>query len=164
MRLASWLATADMGEKTLTDSLEARLDAIESRFACMDLVHTYARLIRSDQPEGISALFAEDGVFEGRNGEPDRPEYTVMFHDEGRAGIHAHMMPMKGNLHPLPLIHNLSIEVDGDTAKGNCVMEAQIYKGEHKVIGEYHDSFRRIDGKWYFAARIYTVFRGGSTI
>lgn len=148
----------------MADSLEQRLDVMESRLACMDLVHTYARLIRSDQPEGIAALFTEDGTFEGRNGHPDKPEFTQIFRDEGRAAVDAHMLPMKGKPHPIPLIHNLSIEIDGDTARGNCVMEAQIYGTEIKVKGEYHDSFRRVDGKWLFASRVYTVFRGDSTL
>lgn len=142
----------------------SELDAILSRFACTDLVNTYARLIRSDQPEGIAALFTEDGIFEGRNGEPDKPDFTQMFRDEGRAAVDAHMRPMKGQAHPIPLIHNLSIEVDGDTARGNCVMEAQIYGTQIKVKGEYHDTFRRVDGTWLFASRVYTVFRGDSNL
>lgn len=145
-------------------TVEQKLDALESRLACMDLVHTYARLIRSDQPEGIAALFTEDGTFEGRNGHPDKPEFSLMFRDEGREAVNAHMMPMKGKPHPVPLIHNLSIEVQGDTAKGNCVMEAQIYGSQTKIKGEYNDSFRRVGGKWLFASRVYTVFRGDSTL
>ena len=148
----------------MADSLEKRIDIVESRLACTDLVHTYARLIRSDQPEGIAALFTEDGTFEGRNGHPDNPEFTVMFSDKGRAAVDAHMKPMKGHPHPVPLIHNLTIEVDGDSARGNCVMEAQIYGTQTKVKGEYHDSFRRVDGKWLFASRVYTIFRGDSNL
>ena len=148
----------------MADGLERRLDAIESRLACTDLIHAYARFIRSDRPEGVAALFAPDGTFEGRNGHPDSAEFSVMFRDEGREAVNAHMMPMKGNAHPVPLIHNLTIDVDGDTATGNCVMEAQIYGHDTKVIGEYNDSFRRIDGKWYFASRVYTVFRKASTL
>ncbi len=146
------------------DSLARRLDAIESRNACTDLVHGYARYIRSDRPEEISTLFAPDGTFEGRNGHPDSNEFTVMFRDEGREAVHAHMMPMKGNPHPVPMIHNLSVEVDGDKATGNCVMAARIYGTDTKVTGEYNDCFRRIDGRWYFASRVYTVFRKASTL
>ena len=145
-------------------SLEQRIDIIESRTACADLVHSYARFIRSDRPELISTLFAPEGIFECRNGHPDSDEFTVMFSDKGRDAVHAHMTPMKGHPHPVPLIHNLSIEIDGDTARGNCVMEAQIYGTANKIIGEYNDSIRRIDGKWYFAARVYTVFRKASTL
>jgi SnoaL-like domain len=145
-------------------TLEQRLDALESRHACTDLVHQYARLIRSDRPGEVADLFLPDGTFEGRNGHPDNAEYTVMFRDDSREGVRAHMQPNQGKPHPVPLIHNLSITVDGDSATGNAVMEAQIYGAETKIIGEYNDTFRRVDGTWYFAARIYTVFRGASNI
>lgn len=144
-------------------TIEQRLDVIEARNACTDLVHRYARLIRCDRPDEVADLFLQDGTFEGRNGHPDQAEFTVMFRDEGREGVRAHMLPNKGKPHPVPLIHNLSIEVEGDSATGNAVMEAQIYGSETKIIGEYHDEFRRVDGAWYFASRIYTVFRGASS-
>jgi SnoaL-like domain len=165
--LLSWLATAQAGEGIMTqggDALARRIDEIESRLACTDLVHAYARFIRSDQPEMASTLFVPEGTFEVRDGHPDRPEFTVRSHNASRAEIHAHLAPNKGKPHPVPLIHNLSIEVDGDTARGNCVMEAQIYGSQVKVKGEYHDSFRREGGKWYFTARTYTIFSGDSSI
>lgn len=143
---------------------EQRLDVIESRLACADLVHEYARLIRSDRPDEVAALFTHDGTFECRNGHPDSAEHTVMFHNHSRAEIHAHMAANKGKPHPVPLIHNLSIKVAGDTAAGNAVMEAQIYGQDTRIIGEYHDLFRREGGKWYFASRIYTIFRGASSL
>jgi SnoaL-like domain len=145
-------------------SLEARLEALEARQACTDLVHTYARLIRSDLPDEVADLFTPGGSFEVRNGHPDKPECTVMFRDEGREGIRAHILANKEKLHPVPLIHNLSITVDGEMASGNAVMEAHIYGSDAKVIGEYCDTFQRLDGKWHFAVRIYTVFRAASTI
>jgi hypothetical protein len=145
-------------------SLEQRLDAIESRTACADLVHAYARFIRSDQPDQVAALFTADGTFEVRDGHPDRPEFTVRSHNMGREEVHAHLAPTRGKLHPVPLIHNLSIAVDGDNAQGNCVMEAQIYGADIKVKGEYHDVFRRIDGRWYFAARTFTIFSADSSL
>lgn len=73
-------------------------------------------------------------------------------------------MSGKGKAHPIPLIHNLTVEVAGDTASANCVMEATVYGTTHKVMGEYHDTFRRVDGAWRFASRTYTIFRGGSSV
>ena len=145
-------------------SLEERIDAIESRTACADLVHGYARFIRSDQPDKVADLFAPDGTFEVRDGHPDKPEFTVRSRNANRAEVHAHLAPNKGKPHPVPLIHNLSIAVDGDTARGNCVMAARIYGTDIKVTGEYHDSFRRIDGRWYFASRVYTIFSAASSV
>ncbi len=145
-------------------SLEARLDAIEARTAIAELTHTYARFIRSDQTDMVATLFTADGSFELREGHPDKPEFTVKYRLEGRESIHTQMAHNKGSAHPVPLVHNLIVAIDGDTAVGNCVMEAQIYGSAHKVIGEYHDSFRRVDGKWRFAARIYTMYSAASQV
>lgn len=145
-------------------TLEQRFDETESRAAIAELVHRYARFIRHDEPEGVSTLFTPDGTFEVRDGHPDRPEHTVRSHYASRAEIHAHMAPNKGKPHPVPLIHNLIVELAGDEATGNCVMDAQIYGGNHKICGEYRDRFRREDGRWLFASRIYTIFSGASSL
>lgn len=145
-------------------SLEERIDRAESRTAIADLVHAYARHIRYDEPDQVAALFTPDGWFEIRDGHPDRPDYTVRERLGSPAQIDAHLAPNKGKPHPIPLIHNLTVTVDGDTGTANSVMEAQIYGSAHKVIGEYRDTFRRIDGRWYFASRTYTIFKGGSSL
>ncbi len=145
-------------------SLEQRLDEAESRTAIAELIHAYARFIRRDQPDQVHTLFASGGTFEVRDGHPDSGEFTVRSHYASPQEIHDHLAPNKGKSHPVPLIHNLIIELDGDTASANCVMEAQIYGTTHRVIGEYHDSFCRVDGNWRFAARIYTIFSGASQV
>ena len=43
-------------------------------------------------------------------------------------------------------------------------MEGQTYGAGGKVIGDYRDSFRRVDGRWLFAERIYTIFSAASTM
>lgn len=145
-------------------SLAERIDRLESREAIADLIHGYARFIRYDQPERVAELFTPDGFFEVRDGYPDKPEFEVRDRYEGRAGITAHLAPNKGKPHPIPLLHNIIIEIDGDTATANSVMEAQIYGGTHKVFGEYRDTCNRVDGRWYFTSRTYTIFRGASSV
>ena len=145
-------------------SLEQRLDEAESRTAIAELIHAYARFIRRDQPDQVHTLFASGGTFEVRDGHPDSADFTVRNHYASPQEIHDHLAPNKGKPHPVPLIHNLIIELDGDSARAKCVMEAQIYGTAHKVIGEYHDSFCRVDGEWRFAARIYTIFSGASQV
>lgn len=142
-----------------SEQLAERLDRVEARFAVADLVHAYARLIRRDQPDEAAALFLPEGSFEIRDGYPDRGEYRVRTRLEGRAQIDAYLAPGKGKPHPVPLIRNLMIEVDGDSATANSVMDAQIYGSDVKVRGEYRDSFARVDGRWYFAARAYTIYK-----
>lgn len=145
-------------------SQEERLDRAESRSAIADLIHGYARFVRYDEPEGIPALFAPDGFFEIRDGHPDRPEFSVRARLEGPEHIGVYLISGKGKAHPIPLIHNLMIEMDGDSASANCVMEARIFGTDHKVFGEYRDSFRRIDGRWLFASRTYTIFSAASSV
>lgn len=146
-------------------SLAKRIDEMEARLAIADVVHAYARFIRADQPDKVAeALFSPDSFYEMRDGDPDKADYTVRRRLEGRAEVDAFLSQMKGHQHPVPLIHNLMIEVDGDSATANCVMEGQVYGGTHRTFGEYHDNFRRIDGRWYFSSRVFTIYRAGSTL
>lgn len=145
-------------------TVEDRLDRLESRAAIEELIHAYARCVRRDLPDEAPLLFLPDGVFEIRDGHPNQPEHQLRARLEGREHILFYLTEGKGKALPIPLIHNLTIEVNGDTATANCVMEAQVYGSSHKVLGEYNDSFRRVDGKWFFASRIYTIFKGGSSV
>jgi hypothetical protein len=137
---------------------------IEARMAVADLIHRYARHVRMDEPEAVSDLFTPDGVFEIREGYPDRPEHKVRVRLEGRAAVHGHLAPNKGQPHPIPLIHNLIVQVDGATASANCVMRASIIGTEHQVFGEYYDRFVCDGGEWYFSERRFTIFTAASSV
>ena len=41
---------------------------------------------------------------------------------------------------------------------------ATIYGTTHAIMGEYRDTFRRVDGKWLFAERIFTMFASASSL
>lgn len=140
--------------------LAARLDLAEARNAIADLIHEYARCVRRDRPEDVGRLFAPDGSFEIRDGLPDSDGYTVRARFESPDALVAYLLPGKGKPHPIPLIHNLIVEVDGNVAEANCVMEAQVWGAPHKVFGEYRDTFRKVEGRWLFASRSYTIWPG----
>lgn len=146
------------------DALAERLERIEARSAIADTIHEYARNVRHDTPEGCPQLFAEDGVFEVRDGHPSSGAFTVRTLLEGRAAVREYLLRGKGQPHPVPLIHNLMIAVEGDTATATSVMEAQVFGTSHKVQGEYRDTLRRVDGRWLFARRIYTIYSAASTV
>lgn len=156
-------AARQAGEAALAQRLE-RLGRVEARLDIAELIHTYARCIRYDQPDQVGALFTEQGAFELRQGHPDKAEFTRSYRHEGRAAIHAQMSHNKGTAHPVPLIHNLIVEVDGDAATSTCVMNGTIYGTTHAIMGEYRDTFRRVDGQWLFAERIFTMFAAASAI
>jgi hypothetical protein len=144
---------------TSTSDWADRIDRLESRQAIADLIHTYAKYIRADQPEKIASLFTPDATFEVRNGHPDKDESEQVSLDVGHEGINNKMAPMTGGAHPVPLIRNLIVELDGDKATANSVMDAKIYGTPHGIVGEYRDTCRRVDGRWLFASRSFTMYK-----
>lgn len=139
--------------------LAERIDRVEARQAVADLVHAYARHIRRDEPDRVSELFLPDGTFEVRDGHPDRPDFTLRsFHASARE-LHDYLAKGKGKPHPVPLIRNLIVEVDGDQATANSVMDARIYGTAHTIMGEYRDTCQRVGGRWYFSSRIFTIYK-----
>ena len=146
------------------EAVAERLDRLESREAIADVIHVYARLMRENNAAEIESLFAEESFFELREGHPDKPEFTLRERLKGRENIVGYLSQVKGGPYPIPLIHNLTIEISGDIAKSNCVMEARFYGADFQVFGEYRDTFQRIDGRWFFTSRTYTVFRNASSV
>jgi hypothetical protein len=39
-----------------------------------------------------------------------------------------------------------------------------MYRSKGGIFGEYHDSYRRIDGRWHFASRTYTIYSAASSV
>ncbi len=138
-----------------------RLARLEANIAIADLIHEYARLVRRDKPDEVSALFAPEGSFEIRDGHPDCEEFSVREMLDSPQALHDYLAPGKGKPHPVPVIRNIMIEVDGETATANALMEAQIYGTQHRIQGEYRDTFRQVDGRWLFASRIFTIYQAG---
>ena len=140
------------------NDLERRLDRLESENAIARLIHGYAQAVRREEVERVAGLFIPTGAFEVRGGHPDRAEFTVRQRFETPEALVAFLLQGKGKPHPVPLLHNMMIEVAGDTATANSMMAAPIYGTDHEVFGEYHDSFVRVEGRWLFSSRVYTVY------
>ena len=133
---------------------------LESRAAITDLVHRYAYNIRAGNPVECEALFIEDAVFEIRETDPVNPADTrVRTSLTGRRAILDYIVQAAGSgVRVCPLIHNLLIELDGDTAESRCMMTTRSWPAGHEMIGEYCDSYRRESG-WRFASRVYTIYK-----
>jgi hypothetical protein len=138
---------------------------VEARFAITDLVNAYALYARRGTPEEIPALFTPDAFYDVLDGHPDEPDFTVRPRIQGAELKEFYATYLKefyakstGNPHPVPLITNLTIDVDGDSATGTCVMKGPLYGTEDFFWGEYHDTFRRVDGRWLFASRTYLMY------
>ena len=140
--------------------LAARLALVEDRTAVADVIHRYAAGVRHGELTDAAGLFAEDGVFEIRAGSPRTGvETKLVARLEGREQILGYLNRSASSNIVCPAIHNLRIEIDGERAKSNCIMTATVLGGGPTLMGEYDDSFVRIDGAWRFAQRRYLMFR-----
>ena len=140
-------------------SPDERLDRIESRTAIADIVHAYARAVRHGRVDEAVDLFTKDGWFETREG-PSGGETTLRMRVEGRDHYRVFLASTMPEGKPLvsPLIHNLSIEFDtADEARGNAMLETIVLPTGQRTVGEYHDHYRRENGRWLFAGRTFTI-------
>ncbi|MFT4027226.1 MAG: nuclear transport factor 2 family protein [Novosphingobium sp.] len=133
----------------------------EDRTAVTDLIHRYALHIRSGEPGECAGLFTEDGAFEVRQRDPfDPASLETRSRVTGRDGVAGYVGASGGaSLRMVPMIHNVLVELDGDQAKASSLMVGRQWPSTRETLGEYADSFRRVDGRWYFSERIYTIWR-----
>lgn len=136
-------------------------DLARDRAAITDLIHRYALHIRGGEPQKCAALFTEDGAFEVRQLDPfDPASLETRSRVTGRDGVAGYVGASGGpTLRMVPMIHNVLVELAGDTATASSLMVGRQWPSTRETLGEYADSFRRVDGAWYFAERIYTIWR-----
>ena len=135
------------------------VEKVAAHIAIADLVHGYALAVRRDRPEDVEALFVPTGTFEVRDGAPDRDDAISRGVFENPQALVAFLLSTKGKPHPVPMIHNLMIDVQGDVATASSLMVGPILGTDHHVFGEYDDSFVQVAGQWRFSSRVFTLFR-----
>lgn len=135
--------------------------AADHRTEITDLIHRYALHIRSGEASRCPALFTADGAFEVRDHDPFDPAgVTVRSRVTGRDGVAGYVgASASPAMRMVPMIHNVIVELHGDTATASSLMVGRIWPSTREVLGEYADSFRREDGVWLFSERIYTIWR-----
>lgn len=131
------------------DDIERRLDVMESKDAIRELTAAYCFAVAEGRGADIVAMFTSDGCFKMRGNE---------WRDA--SGLEEMYLGIGDSITPKPYIQNHVIEVDGDTARGRCGVEIRmVNKGEaYTVAGHYHDTYRRVNGRWLFAERDFQVF------
>lgn len=137
----------------MTDSLEQRLRELEDRFAIQRLLTDYGRTLDARDSAGFAALFAREGAWIAP---PD-------FHTVGPEAIKAMIDRMLDNTPPSARAHyitNLSIDLDGDTARAHCrfILVEPIADGSPRIrlSGHYDDDLIREDGQWRYLRRTLT--------
>lgn len=130
-------------------SLEARLAVLEAKDEIRELTARYCFAVAEGDAPAILALFTADGVFTMRGRTWSGLDELRQLYDGAAEGVT-----------PKPYIQNHVVEVRGDEATGRCGVEIRmVNKGEaYTVAGHYHDTYRRVDGRWRFARRDFQVF------
>ena len=112
-----------------------------------ELLARYADGVNSHDIEAWAAVWSEDGVY-NLNG-----ELTI----KGRDGIvELYAKSMASVEAMFQLVHNGTVEVDGDSAKGRWYVTEYRIMDENKsvfVIGFYQDRYARTADGWKFAER-----------
>lgn len=141
-------------------ALERRIDELESRAEITDLVHRYTEAIRGRSPAKVLDLMVADVVVELHHADPDDIAKTeLMTRYSGHDEIRGSFVEQAGDTARVwPMIHNLRIELAGDEARSTCVLASQIWPHGVQYVGEYRDTFRRVDGAWRFASRIHVGY------
>lgn len=133
-----------MDDATFRKQVE-RLSAIED---IKQLKARYCALCDAGyDPDGISAMFVEDGIWDGAD----------FGRHEGRAAIHAFFSSISGDIvFAAHMVLNPIITVDGDTANGKwwlimpCTTATDGEKEARWLLAEYDDDYVKVDGEWMF--------------
>ena len=129
-------------------ALEKKIQELIDREEIRELIARYAHRIA--QGISVADMFTDDGVFIVRF--PGRPVIAV----NGREKLdETYSVDNAISDHPLPMIHNVLIEISGSEAIGVCSNELRLTENGKSMIGSgyYQDRFRRENGRWKFSRR-----------
>jgi hypothetical protein len=140
-------------------ALEARLQELEDKAAIGALIHRYAECIRLRDKAACQALLCDDAWFELRHVDPLDPSAdTLVTRLEGSSAMVGGYDTEAGAANSVwPMIHNLTIDYQGDRARSVCVMASAIWPVGQQFVGEYHDELVRSGDRWCFASRTYRL-------
>lgn len=128
------------------DPVLARLERLESRIAISELRSRYCWYTTRGEREHVVGLFTPDCIFENHRS-PESAPVSV----RGQKALSTHLSHMRPGRR-IPIVTNEITLIDGDNAKGTCVMQSM---GDDPFCGHYIDHLRRINGVWLFASRIF---------
>src|SRR5690606_8273445 len=93
------------------------------------LIYRYTEAIRLGNPTEVLAMMADDAVVELHHADPCDPGKTeLLTRFVGHAEIRHSFADQAGaGAQVWPMIHNLRIELDGETARTICVLESAVW-------------------------------------
>jgi hypothetical protein len=149
-RLLGWSPALDR-----TRSEAERLGELEDREELRELIARYA--LRTALGVSCADLFTDDGAMAYQF--PGADVHVT----SGRAALdegYGAMAQAPQADRPLPMLHNIVLEVDRDHAIGLSSNEVRVAQDGRSMVGSgvYADTFRREEGRWLFARREVTMF------
>jgi len=139
----------------MSDSLEKRIERLESIEAIKKLKHVYMHYCDLGYPpDKLGALFTEDAVWTSKD----------FGHHAGRRAIEAFFGGVSSQIvFAAHLAMNFIIDVDGDHGTGSwrilmpCTMMEEGKKVSRWLLGDYKEEYVRIKGQWLFRKMDYLM-------
>jgi uncharacterized protein (TIGR02246 family) len=133
------------------------LNRLVAERACEQLIYAYARFVDSGEAGRVADLFTEDGVWTGADGRSLNGREQVQAAFRGRQALTRRL-----SRH---IMTNVQIDLHSETdATGIAYLINYRHDGpgetvekpgparHPKFVGDYHLTFRRVDGRWRIAA------------
>ena len=142
------------GIEQRVEQLEIRLNDLADREEIRALTSDYCQRVQRGDVAGLVELFCEDGSIE-------MGATLTRGHEQLRSSYRNALAEMT----PKPFIHNHVIELDGDRARGVCSVEIRLVQAgrAYDAAGHYDDDYRKVDGRWRFARRVFVVYHWSPT-
>lgn len=144
------------------DDVSRRLRAIEDRQAIEELRATYCFLVDDGRlAELVDEHFTEDAVCDFRTVRgAEKLAFLSRGRDEVRAFFTQAVPAVLADM--CHMTHDHRIAIDGDHASGDCTFEVtgRDPTSDEPIVGagRYVDRYRRVEGRWRFAARTAEIY------
>lgn len=126
-----------------------------------NLIYLYAERLDAGDLDGVAELFRHGRIRPA----PEAPDGATF---EGRDAVRAlyaraTRLYEDGTPRTRHLTSNLILEVDGDAGTAaarssfTVLQQTEALPLQPIVVGRYHDTFRRLDGRWWFDTRVMRI-------
>lgn len=134
-------------------TLEEAVRTLQAREEIKELCARYFWGAARGDTDGMADCFTQDGVFDAlAAGAPYRPQ--------GMQQLREYFALVIGSKpSPIPMGHDHIIAIDGDNAHGTIVFDSRTGgKLAGGFTGFYQDRYRRENGRWLFAERVFDTY------
>jgi len=121
---------------------------MDDRAQIQDLVHRYSDAVTRKDREQWSSTWAADSHWDlGKGRTTSGRDEIVDFWQSSVDGLDI----------VVQLVHNGTVEIDGDTARGRWYVSEHLRRSNGALgmlLAWYDDTYARVDGEWRFTSRL----------